>query len=82
MSSQEENGYQLQNNQVNLKEMKEGVGLNFYIELNPAEQVNCERMEINVEGMALLWHHGRQNWKIFCFQQEKYFNCNPSLPLL
>ena len=52
MSSQEESGYQLQADQVNLKEMKDGVGLNFYIELNSTEQINCERMEINVEGMA------------------------------
>ena len=51
MSSQEESGYQLQPDQVNLKEMKDGVGLNFYIELNSTEQINCERMEINVEGM-------------------------------
>ena len=53
MSSPEESGYlQLQADQVNLKEMKDGVGLNFYIELNSTEQINCERMEINVEGMA------------------------------
>ena len=52
MSSQEESGYQLQADQVNLKEMKDGVGLNFYIELNSTEQINCERMKINVEGMA------------------------------
>ena len=51
MSSPEESGYlQLQADQVNLKEMKDGVGLNFYIELNSTEQINCERMEINVEG--------------------------------
>ena len=52
MSSQEESGYQLRADEVNLKEMKDGVGLNFYIELNSTEQINCERMEINVEGMA------------------------------
>ena len=52
MSSPEESGDQLQADQVNLKEMKDGVGLNFYIELNSTEQINCERMEINVEGMA------------------------------
>ena len=53
MSSPEESGYQLQQaDQVNLKEMKDGVGLNFYLELNSSEQINCERMEINVEGMA------------------------------
>ena len=55
MSSTEESEYQLQPDQVNLKEMKDGVGLNFYIELNSTEQINCERMEINVEGMPP-WH--------------------------
>ena len=54
MSSQEESGYQLQADQVNLKEMKDGVGLNFYIELNSTEQINCERMEINVEGSRIV----------------------------
>ena len=56
MSSPEESGYQLLQaaaDQVNLKEMKDGVGLNFYIELNSTEQINCERMEINVEGMTV-----------------------------
>ena len=60
MSSPEESGYQLlQADQVNLKEMKDGVGLNFYLEMNSSEQINCERMEINVEGMAR-WQAGRQ----------------------
>lgn len=55
MSSPEESGYlQLQADQVNLKEMKDGVGLNFYIELNSTEQINCERMEINVEGSRIV----------------------------
>ena len=52
MSSPEESGYQLRADEVNLKEMKDGVGLNFYIELNSTEQINCERMEVNVEGTA------------------------------
>ena len=55
MSSPKESGYlQLQADQVNLKEMKDGVGLNFYIELNSTEQINCERMEINVEGSRIV----------------------------
>ena len=71
MSFQEENGYQLQNDQVNLKEMKKGVGLNFYIELNPAEQVNCERMEIDVEGSKYL--------TVFDYISWEYLNGNPSI---
>ena len=61
MSSPEESGYQLLQaaaDQVNLKEMKDGVGLNFYLELNSSEQINCERMEINVEGMTVWWQLG------------------------
>ena len=61
MSSQEESGYQLQADQVNLKEMKDGVGLNFYLEMNTTEQINCERMEINVEGILLVWQAELEN---------------------
>ena len=78
MSSEEENGYQLQNNQVNLKEMKEGVGLTFYIELNPTEQVNCERMEIDVEGSKYFSSHNRPIYSTLHFQQKcsTYLDCN------